>query len=77
MWSLARRLAIFTSKLERRVNIQTRGRQQSLVGYAHSGLLPSPRFDIHSPLSFFGEYFANRLAKLHISPQFGSHNNQS
>ena len=58
MPSFSWRLAIFTQKLE---NIQ-KPRGQSLVGYAHSGL--PPRFlDI---LSFFREYFANRLAKLDI-----------
>ena len=70
MLGLARQMAIFTQKLERRVNIQPRGRQQSLVGCAHSGLLPPPRLDIHSPLSFFREYFAICLAKPNILLQW-------
>ena len=62
MWSLARRLAIFTQNSSE----YPKTSRQSLVAYGHSGL----------PLGFwiftlvFREYFANRLAKLHILPHY-------
>ena len=47
------------------MNIQ-KPRGQSLVGYRPRGIAPSV---FGYSLSFFREYFANRLAKLHILPQ--------